>query len=113
MPKKLSLLEKIKQIKAIYLLIAAFLGLGIGGGGGGVMYWSKDFAWYCVQDSVRVYIQAETLKVKQELDAQRHNDMVQISELLMAIPEIKEKAEEMKEKKKATNVILEALENGD
>ena len=108
-----SLRQNIKQIKAVYLLIAAFLGIGIGGGGGGAIYWGKGLAWYCVQDSVKAVIMAETLKVKQELDTQRHNNMVQIYELLMDIPAIKEKAEEMKEKKKATNVILEALENGD
>lgn len=70
----------------------------------------QDTLYSIVKKPVMKCVNKEILIVKKELDTQRHNDMVQISQLLMAIPEIRLKAERMKSEKNASSTILEALE---
>lgn len=106
---KKGIIAKIQELHAAWLLVAAIFG---GGSIGGAVVFGQKAIYWVVEDSVKTEINDTIVQVKKELDQQRHNDMVAISELLMALPEVREKAESMRTKKKASNAVLEALENG-
>ena len=101
--------QKVKDVHTVWLILIALLAPGTTS----VVVFGQDIAYWVVKDSVKTDINDSVAAAKKEIDQQRHNDMVAISELLMAISEVREKAEELKKERRATSAILEAIDNGD
>jgi len=109
MKDKRNFLQKLKEINSAWLIVCAFFG---GGGAVPLAIYAEDIAHYIVKDSVQRQIDTTVASVKKELDQQRHNDLVYVTELLLAIDGVPEKAEELKKKKRASRALIEAMENG-